>query len=91
MDELPHKVSTSCLRICRRVVSKNKSTNCSVDELSFYSRIVVRTTAYLKAIMEVYGKQLQVLALECNTVLEDPAAVSIVSLKMAASITNLTK
>ena len=33
-EELSHKVSMSCLRICRRVVSKNVLTNCSVNELS---------------------------------------------------------
>ena len=34
MYELFHKVSTSYLKICRRVVSKNVSMNCFVDELS---------------------------------------------------------
>ena len=46
VDELSHKVSTSCLTICRRVVSKNVSTRCpirstvkqNVDKINSYSR-----------------------------------------------------
>ena len=34
VDELSHKLSISCLTICRRVVSKNVSTNSSIDDLS---------------------------------------------------------
>ena len=33
VDELSHKVSTSCLKICRQVVL-----NCSVDELSRFRK-----------------------------------------------------